>query len=435
MKFFNLFKKELKEMFNANMIISLVVSFMLLVVIGQFMQSSMSNIHDSYTSVTICDLDNTDLTKRIMAELENIGYKVDSVTATESTDDLNISKQTNSKNILVIPENFTDDIYSGEVATIKSIGKVEGNSIMTQLEGSTYSTAISDISDIVKNILIEDTSSFSADYMEFLDYPIDLDEITIVGEKSAEVSSSTVNSMLSSQGTFVPIIIFVIIVFASQMIVTAIATEKIDKTLETLLSTPISRVSILTAKMLSAGLVSLISAVIYMIGFSISMGSVLTNSTELVGEVTSSTVSTQLSMISLGLVLTPIDYILLGIDIFLSIMIALSLSMILGVMVNDIKSTQIVMMPIMFMAMIPYLVSYFADINTLSPVMKLILNLIPFTHTFNATNNLLFDNTSTVVGGIVYQLIFFAVCMFFAVRLFKSDKILTASLNFSKKKK
>jgi ABC-2 type transport system permease protein len=219
------------------------------------------------------------------------------------------------------------------------------------------------------------------------------------------------------------------------MIVTAIATEKIDKTLETLLSTPISRVSILTAKMLSAGLVSLISAVIYMIGFSISMGSVLTNSTEIVGEVTSSTVSTQLSMISLGLVLTPIDYILLGIDIFLSIMIALSLSMILGVMVNDIKSTQIVMMPIMFMAMIPYLVSYFADINTLSPVMKLILNLIPFTHTFNATNNLLFDNTSTVVGGIVYQLIFFAVCMFFAVRLFKSDKILTASLNFSKKKK
>jgi ABC-2 type transport system permease protein len=241
--------------------------------------------------------------------------------------------------------------------------------------------------------------------------------------------------MISSQGTFVPIIIFVIIIMASQMIVTAISTEKIDKTLETLLSTPISRVSILTAKMLSAGIVSLISAVVYMLGFSISMGSVLTSSTEVVGEVTGSAISTQLAMISLGLVLTPLDYLLIGIDIFLSIMIALSLSLMLGVMVNDVKSTQLVVMPVMLMAMIPYLISYFVDINSLSTVLKVVLSIIPFTHTFNATNNLLFDNTSTVMGGIVYQIVFFVICMFFAVKLFKSDKILTASLNFTKKKK
>jgi ABC-2 type transport system permease protein len=303
------------------------------------------------------------------------------------------------------------------------------------MQGIDYTTAISDISNIVKNIVIEEKSNFKAEDIEFLDSPVTLDEVSVVGENSAEVSASTINSMIMSQGAFVPMIIFVIIVFASQMIVTAISTEKIDKTLETLLSTPISRVSILTAKMLSAGLVSLISAVVYMIGFSISMGSLMTTSTELISDTVSSTISTQFAMLQLGLVLSPLDYILIGLDIFLSIMIALSLSMMLGVMVNDIKSTQLVMMPVIFMAIIPYLISYFVDVKTISPVLKIILYLIPFTHTFNATSNLMFGQDSMVWLGIVYQVVVLVVCMFFALRLFQSDKILTATLNFSKKKK
>lgn len=433
MKFFNLFKKELKEMFNTNMIVSLIVSFALLMIIGQFMQSSVNNITESNTSITICDLDSTDLTSRVITELENTGYNVEQIYFTDYPDDVYISQQTDSKNILVIPQGFTQSIESGEIATIKNIGKVEGNSIMAQLESSTYTTAIYDVSSIIKNIVIQDKTNFTTTDIEFLDNLVTLDEVTIVGEKSENISASTVSSVISSQGTFVPIIIFVIIIFASQMIVTAISTEKIDKTLETLLSTPISRVSILTAKMLSAGLVSLISATVYMLGFSMSMGSII--STDSTTEVTSSAISTTIAMMSLGLVLNPLDYVLIGLNIFLSIMIALSLSMMLGVMVDDVKSTQIVMMPVMFMAMIPYLISYFADINTLSPIVKLILNLIPFTHTFNATNNLMFGNTSIVWVGIVYQLIFLIVCMFFAVRLFKSDKILTANLNFNKNKK
>lgn len=435
MKFFNLFKKELKEMLNTNMIVSLIVSFMLLTLLGQFMQSSMDNLEVNSTSITICDLDNTDLTSEIIENLNQLGYTVNTLDINSNLTDVEISQQADSKNVLVIPKEFTQSIENGEMATIKNIGKVEGNSIMAQLEGSTYTTAIVDINNIIKNIVIKEKSDFTSNDMEFLDNPVSLDEVTIVGEKSENISASMVSSLISSQGTFVPIIIFVIIVFASQMIVTAIATEKIDKTLETLLSTPISRISILSAKMLSAGLVSLISAIVYMLGFSASMGSMLGGLTEEVSEVTDSAVSATFAMLSLGLTLTPFDYVLIGINIFLSIMIALSLSMMLGVMVNDIKSTQVVMMPVIFMALIPYLISYFADTNSLSPVVKLILNLIPFSHTFNATNNLMFNNNANVYFGIAYQIVFLIVCMFFAIRLFQSDKILTASLNFSKKRK
>ena len=71
--------------------------------------------------------------------------------------------------------------------------------------------------------------------------------------------------------------------------------------------------------------------------------------------------------------------------------------------------------------------------NSLPIAAKIIVYAIPFTHTFSGISNLMFGHTTIFVGGLIYQIIVFAVCMFFAVRLFKSDKILTMSLNFGQK--
>ena len=45
----------------------------------------------------------------------------------------------------------------------------------------------------------------------------------------------------------------IIIMYSAQMVISAIAMEKQNKTLETLLTVPIPRTSIVTAKMLSLG--------------------------------------------------------------------------------------------------------------------------------------------------------------------------------------
>ena len=87
----------------------------------------------------------------------------------------------------------------------------------------------------------------------------------------------------------------------------------------------------------------------------------------------------------------------------------------------------------MMMVMIPWFVTMFTDVNSLPTVPKLIVYAIPFTHTFTAIPNLMFGNTTELWIGLVYQIIVFAVVMFFALKLFKSDKILTMSLNFGQK--
>ena len=65
-----------------------------------------------------------------------------------------------------------------------------------------------------------------------------------------------------------------IIIYSSQMVITTVAMEKQNKTLETLLTVPIKRTSIVTTKMLAAGIVGLASAVIYMFGFKSYMGGI-----------------------------------------------------------------------------------------------------------------------------------------------------------------
>ena len=128
------------------------------------------------------------------------------------------------------------------------------------------------------------------------------------------------------------------------------------------------------------------------------------------------------------------DYIMLGAQMFLTLLIALSISLILGALAKDVKSAQTVVMPIMILAIIPYMISLFTDINTLPVVPRMILYAIPFTHTFSATSNILFDNNLVFWGGLAYQLLALGICMFFAVRVFMTDKLFTISLSFGQKK-
>ena len=57
----------------------------------------------------------------------------------------------------------------------------------------------------------------------------------------------------------IPIVLFVIIMYSAQMVITAVAMEKQDKTLETLLTVPIPRTSVVTSKMLAGGIVGLMA--------------------------------------------------------------------------------------------------------------------------------------------------------------------------------
>ena len=67
--------------------------------------------------------------------------------------------------------------------------------------------------------------------------------------------------------------------------------------------------------------------------------------------------------------------------------------------------------------------------------MQVLLYLIPFTHTYTASANLLFGNIGVFYLGLAYQAVLLAATLFLAVRIFSSDRIFTMTLQLSGKKK
>ena len=70
MKFFNLLKKELAELLNAQTIISLVVVMGLLMFMGSFMSDTVEEAVKQEYSVTLVDRDNTEFTADMKEKLK-----------------------------------------------------------------------------------------------------------------------------------------------------------------------------------------------------------------------------------------------------------------------------------------------------------------------------------------------------------------------------
>jgi len=228
-------------------------------------------------------------------------------------------------------------------------------------------------------------------------------------------------SVVTQQTLLIPIVLFMVIMMSAQMIAASIAGEKENKTLETLLSTPVGRGALVTAKMTASGLVALVTAAAYMVGMRSYMSS-------LVG--TDGNVSAAVSdaVRKLGLVLDARGYVLLGLSVFAAIMVALALAVILGAAAEDIKSAQVVITPVMMLVLLPYLLSMFVDLSTATPVLRWLIYAIPFSHPFLAPQLIFARNFQAVVLGIVYESAVFGVLAVVAARIFSSDRILTMKL-------
>ncbi|MDE6782081.1 MAG: ABC transporter permease [Ruminococcus sp.] len=434
MKFINLLQKELKELINAQMIISLVAILVMLSLMGNVTKTAIKDVTEEAKNpkINISDRDDTDFTKSLIKILRNSGAEVTEFD-TDGDNYADILSGNDIKSIVILPEGFTETIEKGEKPEIITASRMTSAATMSNLSTGT-SGAVTFISKCISNTIAAN-AGMSQENFELMESPVILTDNTVVDNKSASASVDSIMGKIAMQNMILPIIVFVLIMLTSQSLISSISNEKIDKTLETLLSAPVSRSSIITAKMLAAAVVALINAVVYMFGFSGLIKSSSVQAEDLVSGIAGNMVSVDDAIAQLGLSLSVGDYVLVGLQLFLTIMICLSVSIMLGALVNDTKSSQTAIMPIMMLAMVPYIISMLADINTLPMVIRVLVYAIPFTHTFSGISNLMFGNTAIFFGGLVYQVVVFAICMFFALRLFKSDKILTISLNFGQKSK
>jgi ABC-2 type transport system permease protein len=328
-------------------------------------------------------------------------------------------KQHNGVAVIVIPQNFTDRITQGQAGTFQIYWIMKGAGLLDTISSTALESLIAYISTNISKELIRENSTVNA---SFVLSPTQRVETTYF--KSREfvgLSPSTISGMLSSQSLFIPIVIMMIIIMAGSLVITSMALEKENKTLETLLTLPVKRTSIVTGKIVAAAFIGLILAVIYMIGMNYYF--------------TGFQLSSAVNLASYGLILTSTDFIWIGISLFIALIAGLSLCMLLGTFAKNYKSAQTLTFPITMLAMIPMFITMFADFDTLPVALKILTFAIPFSHPMMAPRALLFQDYTLVIGGIVYIAIFAAVTISIVVWVFKTDRLLTGTTKFKWMKK
>lgn len=450
MKFGNLLKKELSELITKQAIISMIFVLVLFVFMGQIMGHSMEEGFDTST-LNICIKDDSAFTQNVIDRIkadETTELNIVDIQSDNYYDEL---ERLDLKYVVIIPEGYGDTIVNEKKPGQLIFASKVSLGFSAAMSSISSSDAVSTIVDHSADEAMESIYGLTAEDVALITSPANTVEFSAANGKSVEVSAAAVSSIVMMESMIAPFAIFFLLLLASQMIMTAISTEKIDKTLETLLSTPVSRMTVLTAKMVAAIISALLNAVFMIVGFGIYMVSIMggamsgaTNGSANISDIAGMTnvpdagaltdvLSTADAISQLGFSLSGMDILLFGLQLFLTLAIGLSISLILGAAATDVKSVQTLVMPIMIAVMIPFFVTMFMDFGEMPVAAKVIMFLIPFTHSYIALTNLLSGDMIMYWGGLAYQIVFFAVCMFLAVRMFTSDKLFTMSFSSENK--
>lgn len=333
-------------------------------------------------------------------------------------DALNVLDDAGGVSLLIIPSNFTSNIMGDKVGTIEAVWLMKGAGIMDSLPGASVEGVLMNVDQAISIVLIQNNLTDNA---SLILNPTQLTESTVFKGKTMEgVSPITISSMMSSQSFVMPLIVLMVIIYAGSIVISSMGTEKENKTLETLLTMPVSRTSIVFGKLVGAAIVGLLMAVIYMLGMSYYFSSLMGSASIDLGQY--------------GMTLGIMDYVLVGISLFAALVFALALCMILGIFTKNYKAAQTMTLPVTFLAMIPMFVTMFTDFDTLPLVAKAMVFAIPFSHPMIAMRALMFDDYVLVLSGIAYSSAMALLVMFIAVTLFKKDILLTGKVASSDSK-
>jgi ABC-2 type transport system permease protein len=247
----------------------------------------------------------------------------------------------------------------------------------------------------------------------------------IKGQVQEGVDPAMLSGLMISQAIALPLTVMIMLTYSMQIAATSVAMEKEEKTLETLLSSPVDRFAILMGKVSSTVIVAGIATVTVLVGYSYMIGSIT------LGIPTSANID----LVSLGLVPSAFGYILLGISLFITLLSALALAVIMSAFSENVRGAQALVGYIYPVIFIPSMALMYLDFNTLPLAVKMVLYAIPYSHPIIASQAIIMGDYTIVIFGIVYVALFTLVIMYIASRLFATEKILTSKLRFRKSSK
>jgi len=396
--------KELKELIRDPKILlgMIIVPLIMFPVLGAVMNFSVESAKETAgkTAILVLNHDTGDNSTQFIAYL-NGSLRVQETNALTANDAVQQMAMYNASEMIEIPSDFSRNVSMNMAVQVKFYSIFSGGGVFEGLGSSIVDSLVGQFNrNVAPDLIVPEPS------------------VIIKGKIAENIDPRMLSNLMISQAIALPITILILLTYSMQIAATSVAMEKEEKTLETVLTLPVDRFSILMGKLSGSIIVAGVGALAYMVGFNYYMGSLTGLSQAGAGP----------DLASLGLVPSLFGYVLLGISLFITLLSALALAVILSAFAEDVRSAQSLVSYIYPLIFIPSLVLMYVDINTLPVWLKLVLYAIPFSQPIIASKAVIMGDYLTAGLGIVYVVAFTLIIMYIASRLFATERILTAKL-------
>ncbi len=432
----NLTKKELRELLTPGTIASILVVVIMFGALGTAMsgESEKESAPKEIGIVYSGDLDETIVTdtatstayslQTIMNAAYKAVYNVDNpadhlhVMTAAYGDTQAISDELTASGYavaLAIPAGLKDNIDNGTQTTVNMYYSYSHGGVFGSVSSLSGTVFMNNINSVISYYLIKNYTG-TDDATAFVKSPLSggTDYTTVNGKICEGVTPYQIYSSLMGQSMIIPIIVMIVIVMVGSVVISSMGSEKENKTLETLLTMPIKRTTVVSGKLLAAAIVGLVYGVCYLAGMMMYSNGL-----------TSSLSGTAVDLAKYGLAMDALDWVILMVVLFLAIFCALGICMILGAFTKNYKMAQTMTLPISGLAIIPMFIFMFTSWESLPAIGQAFVFAIPFSHPMMAMDNLMFGNLTLVAEGIIYLLVLDIVMILITVRIYNSDVLIT----------
>ncbi|UCB60999.1 MAG: ABC transporter permease, partial [Candidatus Bathyarchaeota archaeon] len=291
----NVVVKEVKELLRDPKILigMIVVPLLMFPIMGFVIRGSIESTQQRLQDlqVGIIDFDRDALSRNLTQFLQNsLNVTVVNINASNLEEAVvKLQTDTNATDLIVIPSGFTENASHKDPknfpATIAIYSVFSGAGGIAETASS---SVVMGYLELFKRLLSPDLFTTASK--------------SIVNGQLADISPNALSTLTYSQVFALPLTISVLLVFSMQIAATSVASEKEEKTLETLLSLPISRFTILSGKLAGSIIVAAVGAIAIIVGFNYYMGAFM-----VLGER-----GISIDLTAVGLAPTPLGYAVLG---------------------------------------------------------------------------------------------------------------------------
>jgi len=421
----NLVKKEIKEMIRDPKILLGMILMPLIIfpIMGAAINISTSAVERSMRTATLAvmKLDRGVMADGLISSFKALNVSLLEVQASTVEEAIENLQKANITALIVIPQGFTENLTSGLKGELDIYAVLRSISLSEGAKASAASIPIS----VYEKMLVRQAikQAFPDRKPEDVLDPIAVKSFVIFKGRLLNVSPELLQGIFMSQSFGFPMVIMLLLISAMQIAATSISIEKEEKTLETLLTLPVGRLSILAGKLAGSVVVAAAGALAAMIGVNFYTVSIF-----------SFVPADSVDLAALGLTLSPLAYLLVGATMFVTIISALALAICIAVFSENVREAQSLIGPFSLVVILPSLVLMFADIDVLPFYFQIILYLMPYTHSILASKAAFVGDYFIMFRSIAYVSLFTLAVLYIAAKIFTTEKVITARLTLRKLK-